>query len=509
MDALCAVLLLGLPMDAAAAPPAARQTMSAGEFVRQVETAGVDVERVDVAGTVDLRRLNRIVHPMRCHDCTIAGSLIGSDVIFERIVDMSGTQIGGSLDLHRASFRAAFLLQATAARPSAVAETVDLNLATFDGQVGFDGARFYGEFTAQNASIAGNASFVESEFLDNTRFDHTVFAEMADFSMSTFLRAATFDRAHINGAAMFGQASFGGITTFVSTSFQERADFTGALFERDTRFTAASFADTTAFRFVESYGLLSLDRARALGVIDLGAADLVGGLSLSALSTEELSLRDAMVDTNADLHMESVHASALLMDIDDVSRIRGSVAREDALKLLEESAKRAGNLVTANNARFELLRLQNSRKQLLARMLDAVFYQSVSGYLVRPSHPMRALILAILLATTLRAIRSSRSGDRPLPVDRGTTPRQRVGAAYARVRYLSTLVWSGFVLSVSRLPGVPGDADTAGASSPDDRWSKRRRAVETLVYRVLFAVLLISIGNSSSTIREVIDAVRA
>jgi hypothetical protein len=77
------------------------------------------------------------------------------------------------------------------------------------------------------------------------------------------------------------------------------------------------------------------------------------------------------------------------------------------------------------------------------------------------------------------------------------------------VRYLSTLVWSGFVLSVSRLPGVPGDADTAGASSPDDRWSKRRRAVEALMYRVLLAVLLISIGNSSSTIREVIDAVRA
>lgn len=510
LRALYTVLMVLLPLHPASAQPAARRTMSASAFVGQVETAGIDEERIDVTGTVDLRRLERVAHPLRCTDCTIYGSLIASDVIFERIVDLSGTRIDGTLDLHRALFRAAFLLQTSAARPSSVAKTANLDLATFGGQAGFDQARFLGQLTAQNTSMIGNASFVESEFRGDTHFDRAVFAEMADFSMSTFGRGATFDRAHITGAAVFGYSTFDGPASFVNTNFHGSADFSGVLFNRNARFTAASFGEAAAFRLIESYGLLSLDRVRALGAIDFGAADLVGGLSLSALTSPDLlSLSDALVDENAKLHMVSVRAGTLLMDLEDVARIPGIPVRGETLELLEKSARQRGSLAAANNARFELLRLQNGLKQQrLARLADAVFYQAIGGYLVRPLHPISALMLAILFAGVLRAAHHHRSEDQPPPAIREATPRQHIWVAYARLHYVTTLLWDSARTSASmaRWRGPANDANTAG--QPATGWIRIARKIEKYTYRTLLGIALISLGNTSSTIREIIDAIR-
>ncbi|HSJ45823.1 MAG TPA: pentapeptide repeat-containing protein [Euzebyales bacterium] len=504
-------MLLVLVACPASAQPTSRETMSAQDFVRRVGAAGIDEEHVDVEGTVDLRELERVGYPVRCNDCTISGSLLGSDVIFERIVDLSGTRIDGGLDLHRASFREAFLLQAPVGQRTEIAGTTDLDLTTFGRQAGFDRTRFRSWFTARNAHVAGNASFVESEFVGDARLDRAVFAQAADFSMSTFRGDAAFARAHANRTAVFSQARFDGRAIFEGANFHRGADFTLAVFNDDAIFDAAAFGGATAFRFVQSYGLMSLERARVSGAVDLGAADLVGGLSLSALTgTETLSLGDAIIDADADLFMESVRVPALLMDLDDVQRIRGSVARLETLALLEDSAKQAGDLATANSARFELLQMQNGLKdEPVPRLLEAVFYRSISGYLVRPSHPLVALLLAMLLAATLRAIHLHRLDDRPPLAGRGTTARQAARALHERLRYGARLLWAGLAGSAARLPGVPGGSGATHMQAARGPWASRAGTVETVVYRILLAVLLISIGNSSSTIREVIDAVRA
>jgi hypothetical protein len=358
--------------------------------------------------------------------------------------------------------------------------------------------------------MIGNASFVESEFRGDTHFDRAVFAEMADFSMSTFGRGATFDRAHITGAAVFGYSTFDGPASFVNTNFHGSADFSGVLFNRNARFTAASFGEAAAFRLIESYGLLSLDRVRALGAIDFGAADLVGGLSLSALTSPDLlSLSDALVDENAKLHMVSVRAGTLLMDLEDVARIPGIPVRGETLELLEKSARQRGSLAAANNARFELLRLQNGLKQQrLARLADAVFYQAIGGYLVRPLHPISALMLAILFAGVLRAAHHHRSEDQPPPAIREATPRQHIWVAYARLHYVTTLLWDSARTSASmaRWRGPANDANTAG--QPATGWIRIARKIEKYTYRTLLGIALISLGNTSSTIREIIDAIR-
>src|SRR5262249_27410104 len=90
--------------------------VNAADLVAEV-AAGQSVERsgITVVGDLDLRAADHASHTFRCTDCTFSGSVIASNVTFDRIVDLSGAAISGRLELSGAIFRDAFLLSATAA----------------------------------------------------------------------------------------------------------------------------------------------------------------------------------------------------------------------------------------------------------------------------------------------------------------------------------------------------------------------------------------------------------
>ena len=65
----------------------------------------VELRQVMIAGDLDLSGVGRITAPFRCIDCTVSGEFIASDVVFERVVDLSGLRTTG-LNLRAAAFEA-------------------------------------------------------------------------------------------------------------------------------------------------------------------------------------------------------------------------------------------------------------------------------------------------------------------------------------------------------------------------------------------------------------------
>lgn len=78
------------PAPPADAAPPAPASMSGDEFVQRAGSEGIDAQGLTITGDVDLRDVDRVGHLVACRDCTITGSLRAADVVFERVVDLSG-----------------------------------------------------------------------------------------------------------------------------------------------------------------------------------------------------------------------------------------------------------------------------------------------------------------------------------------------------------------------------------------------------------------------------------
>jgi hypothetical protein len=101
----------------------------------------------------------------------LQGSFIAPDVIFERIVDLSGTRVLGDLDLRGAISRDAFLIRGDDDRVTQIDGWSDLALANFAASARFDGSTFAGPADFTGVSFAGPSSFADTYFVDRATFD--------------------------------------------------------------------------------------------------------------------------------------------------------------------------------------------------------------------------------------------------------------------------------------------------------------------------------------------------
>ena len=71
----------------------------------------VNLHGVTIVGDFDLRAIGTVGDPLRCRECALEGSLVETDVVFERLVDLSGVRVAGGVELDGAVFDDALLLE--------------------------------------------------------------------------------------------------------------------------------------------------------------------------------------------------------------------------------------------------------------------------------------------------------------------------------------------------------------------------------------------------------------
>jgi hypothetical protein len=81
----------------------------------------------------------------------------------------------------------------------------------------------------------------------------------------------------------------------------------------------------------------------------------------------------------------------------------------DVLRRIESSAKDAQNFALANDAFYERQIVLSHHYSRPRRVVDAVFYRGIAGYLVRPFHPLLTLLVLTGVLSILRALRGSRA----------------------------------------------------------------------------------------------------
>lgn len=449
------------------APPST--VVASADVVRRIEAGeSIDLTNVRLQGDLDLRAIGTVARPLRCHGCHLAGSLKASDVVFERIVVFGGSTFEGAVELRGAVFEDRALFDS----------------ARFEGDVELDSARFVGDVALSGASFADISA-------EGVKFEGR----------------ANFVQARLEGISRFDGAIFAGDANFLLADFLQKAHFEGAVFDGPGSFRAARLHDGGEFNRVASARLLDFD-----------AALLEGDVSLSSITTSgTVSIVGVILIGRPVLLMEQLSIQTLLMDVATVSHIRGQGAQQRVLRLIEEGAKRRGSLALANDARYRLLSLQRANATWLPRVVDGVFYRGLAGYLVRPLHPLVAIAALLGAGTIARSVMSRWPGRRETEADRGRSParaalerREWGQRALLRVEKGVALVLRSFAASVATAVrpkprpeiGVDQSERVGSYLLAGVRWA------EFLTYKVLLAVLLLALGNSYATVREIIDAVR-
>ena len=100
--------------------------------------------------------------------------------------------------------------------------------------------------------------------------------------------------------------------------------------------------------------------------------------------------------------MTQLFTPNLVMAVNDVHAYVEPSDREYVLQLIESGAQAEGDLGVANQALYARRELVSQSYPRWKRALDVVFYRGMAGYLVRPFHPILALLVIAALATFLR-----------------------------------------------------------------------------------------------------------
>jgi hypothetical protein len=346
--------------------------------------------------------------------------------------------------------------------------------------------------------------------------DHAIFLGPADFTRSSFdsagFRAVQFRLPA--SRAVFSQAVFRGDADFSRDVFFGGAGFGGAQFLQDAAFVG------TQFFAGPGHKAASFDNVGAAGDVDFSFASFIPfGLPNRTLRGERppliasffrlvvagtLSFSNAAFQAGFGLRMNELSAKNLVLDADETALVDddpgASTNRRHVLELIESSSKERDDLVTANDADYQLHVLRSRAYRWPLRLLDLVFYRWIAGYLVRPLRPLLALLALALLLSAVRivvgrplAAPDDASAPKPNP---GRSPRRR-----GRWRRLG----GGFVSHVNDF------LDTLTLIGPQ-RWSaagggqRLELRLESVVYRVLLACALIGLANSNPTLRQLVDA---
>lgn len=483
MLAALAVFLWPAPLVAATNPARQAPAMVPSQELVRRATAGepIDLTGVTLAGDLDLTAVGTITRPLRCHQCRLAGALEAPDVVFERLVDFSDSKLEGPVDLRGSVFR---------------------------DHARFDDTDFLGEAAFASARFAEDASFTRGSFGAGAEFVAVTFAGHADFAQRCFAdcegpRLCDGARGR-DGAANFEGAVFAGDASFLLARFADRALFRGVELRQGASFLGACLNEGADLGLLTSGGPIDFDGALASADIDLSNMASSGAVSLVGIRPFRTAVEGEV--RRFQLTMEQLSVDELSMDVEVVGHVVGRDVQEEILELIERSAQQREDLSVANDARYRRLSLQG-QDEAAWRLADRILYRVVAGYLVRPAHPLVTLLVVLTAATLIRSaprLRALARGAKGWRVRRHPLRQMVLGAEKAITVVCESLARSLGVAFRPKPDEGTGIADRERIASyflAAARWS------EFLVYKVLLAVLLLTLANSYVTVREIIDAV--
>jgi hypothetical protein len=511
--------------------------MSAAEFVRRVQAGEtIDEQNLIVVGNVNLAPIGTVTRPIRCLQCDFQGRFDAPDVVFSRIVVLSGARFFGQVDLRGAEFQDRLVVRSFI-RAAVFQQLALFSLATFDDATAFDDATFNDEANFTSARFLGDASFVQTSFRSHARFNGTSFGGQALFTSSpqagpqgtagpcgapvkgTVHGQAQFTRAVFAGVADFRQRCFGGLADFSGATFESRANFSLATFAFGARFDDTGFQGDGQFLATRFRQPVSFARASASRSMDFEDAVFARDATFEGMAVSgSLSFDGSTFRGRVDL--DRIIAGSLMMDVASVGRVTGVDTRARVLAMIETSDRIRGDLHSANDARYQLLSLENQRSSGAKRWIDAVFYRAVAGYLVRPLHPLIAFAILLVAFALVRAAlrrrhdrrsrrqrRSTKTNPDGPPARRDDRSRRRLrGTPLAIVKWLSAF-----------FEGLGDTVSAAFRRKPqvqmEDREQVRTYLVaavvwfEYLLFKVLIALFLLGLANSNATLRQLLDSV--
>jgi uncharacterized protein YjbI with pentapeptide repeats len=497
VSALLCLLLLAVPATASTAAPRTVPASVVAATLRQGKS--VQLSGAVVEGMLDLTSTD-VVRGFACTGCTFLGGIVASGAVFRAAVDLSHSRIRGPLRLHGARFIGKFLL-GSPERPAAKVEgAADFSLATFQATanfnaVGFAGvnytqASFLGQSSFDNATISGTATFDGAEFTREARFAGATVKQIR-FYQTIFSGGADFRYAQIRGGGIFFESDFNASADFTHAEFERGVSFGSARFRRGADFGSAVFVAPEGVSLLPDLAASAdFDSVTSGGSLGFVAAIFMGDALFNGVACAG-SLSFARASFRRDFQGEDIQAHDFRLPIDAVSRALPS-ERPALLRLIETSAKNRGDFGAANDAYYQLQILNSSTYSWPARTLDLIFYRGAAGYLVRPEHPLLALLLLALLFSTLSTYRARTT----------RTPT----AAWARKGRLG----AGFRFTLAVGDGVVHRVTAAvpkrfgGGANPE---RQPVRATELTVYRILLLCALIAL-SANPAFRQLLDLLR-
>jgi hypothetical protein len=334
----------------------------------------------------------------------------------------------------------------------------------------------------------------------------------ASFTGGHFLRPVNFERATFGGRAQLNDVEFGAGASFLRATFAGQADLSVSSSCDSVVLRGSAFAvlDMTGFAVGNLAGsaCTSAPPRAKLEITNASGATL----DLRKAVTPKLDLNGLRISSVIDLR--GLEATELVWNNVTTAGLRAAPAslggvqsvpdRMDGLTAIEDTARRSGDLRTANDARFARLGLASARHPWWRRLPDIVLYRWVAGYLVRPSHPINAFILLVLAGAAARI--AFRAHRRVLPA-RITTNTKRTGAAGAFLWAIGIGLTALIQAARAALARKPKNMPTADAFARlRDYVSVAARGFEYLSGKALLFVFGLCLGNSNATLRQLIDA---
>ena len=520
--------------------------IAADDIVRMVaEGQPVELDGMVIIGDLDLHQIEQVPRTFTCTRCTFSGSIRASNVIFERMVDLSGSTVAEGIDFGGAIFRDAFLMRDSGGRPARVEGPASFSLADFGSRAIFDRAQFNNNVDFRVAQFDGDSSFAGASVAGDARFDSATFEGRAQFNgfpaiSATFGGLAGFTNSTFRAKADFRQRDFAGPAMFDGVSF-DSVDFTLAEFFEDATFDGASIASSGVFRSTQFDGDFLFRGAVLRGPMDFQTTSVDGRADFSHSSASDRFVLSGL-DPGKSMRLAGMTAPDLEMDLERVGEISGDHVQIEVLAMIEAGARARGDLDLANQAAYRRSQLQTASKD----GVDQVAWQvseNVGGYLVQPLLPIRAMFALVLLGTFVRTVVMLAEAE----------SRRRVATVS---RLAAAAVSAGGAAGVLAAPTGPGDpppnadaapkspglgvahdlllglgklaayavhacADTLRAAvriRPQDIPDERRDDLaaygvavlvfaEWLAYKVLFALFLIGLANSNPTFKQLVEAV--
>jgi len=428
---LCAGLI-GLHQSSAALADSepTPQTMTATELVARIAAGQpVQLEGTTIVGDLHLDGVETVRRVVRCTDCIFTGSIIGSNVIFDRVVDISGARVDGSIDFGGAAFHDAFLMGRTGTRSSIITGQVSFVLAAFEGRASFEGGRFGGDADFRLAQFFGDALFADAEVVGAARFNSTVFKARADFASAPAATSAEDNPSDLGGSppldlgcpagtrhafegptnfsaaafaekADFRQRCFGGPVTFAGATFGS-ADFSLVVFRKGAVFDDSSVDGVASFRVATFNRDLSFQHVVLRGPTDFEAATFDQSVEMFGTSAaDSLSLDRVLV--GGSIGLDKVQANGFQMSLSYLARISSEPVRERVLSMVEASARARGDLALANEAVFIKSSMETASTTGLPHW-EGLAAEQIGGYLVKPFYPLRAFVFLLLIGTAVRS----------------------------------------------------------------------------------------------------------